>query len=39
MNTNIQQTKFDKANRMVSLLVDHATGKPAESSEYEVLRQ
>lgn len=24
---------------MVSLLVDHATGKPAESSEYEVLRQ
>jgi hypothetical protein len=39
MNTGIQQTKFDKANRMVSLLVDHATGKPVESSEYEVLRQ
>lgn len=39
MNMSIQQTKFDKANRMVSLLVDHATGKPAESSEYEVLRK
>jgi hypothetical protein len=39
MNTGIQQTKFDKANRMVSLLVDHATGRPRESSEYEVLRQ
>lgn len=36
---SIQQTKFDKANRMVSLLVDHATGKPAESSEYEVIRK
>lgn len=39
MNTSIQQSKFDKANRMVSLLIDHSTGKPAESSEYEVLRQ
>jgi hypothetical protein len=39
MNMSIQQTKFDKANRMVSLLVDHATGKTAESSEYEVLRK
>ena len=36
---SIQQAKFDKANRMVSLLVDHATGKPAESSEYEVIRK
>jgi predicted nucleotide-binding protein len=39
MNMGNQQTKFDKANRMASLLVDHATGKTAETSEYELLRQ
>jgi predicted nucleotide-binding protein len=39
MNTGNLQTKFGKASRMASLLVDHATGKTAETSEYELLRQ
>lgn len=32
-------TKFDKANYLVNLLVAHATGQPAENSEYELIRQ
>lgn len=39
MNLDFLQTKFEKANYLVNLLVAHATGNPAESSEYEVLRQ
>lgn len=39
MSFNFLQSKFDKANYLVNLLVAHATGNPAESSEYEVLRQ
>lgn len=39
MSIDFSHTKFDKANYMVNLLVAHATGNPAESSEYEVLRQ
>lgn len=38
MSLDFLQTKFDKANYMVNLLVAHATGNPADSSEYEVLR-
>jgi predicted nucleotide-binding protein len=39
MSTSIQQTKFEKASHFVNLLVAHATGNPADSSEYEALRQ
>lgn len=39
MSLDFLHTKFDKANYMVNLLVAHATGNPAESSEYETLRQ
>lgn len=31
-------TKFDKANYLVNLLVAHATGNTADSTEYEALR-
>jgi predicted nucleotide-binding protein len=39
MTLDFLHTKFDKANYMVNLLVAHATGNPADSSEYEALRQ
>lgn len=39
MSLEYLQTKFDKANYLVNLLVAHATGQPAENSEYELLRQ
>jgi len=39
MSTSIQETKFEKARQLVNLLVAHATGIPADSSEYEALRQ
>lgn len=39
MSLDFLQTKFDKANYMVNLLVAHATGGSANSSEYEALRQ
>jgi len=39
MSLDFLQTKFDKANYLVNLLVAHATGQPANSSEYELLRQ
>jgi hypothetical protein len=39
MSTSIQQTKFEKASHLVNLLVARATGNPADSSEYEALRQ
>ena len=39
MSTSIRQTKFEKASHLVNLLVAHATGNPADSSEYEALRQ
>lgn len=38
MNLDFLQTKFEKANYMVNLLVAHATGNPANNSEYESLR-
>ena len=39
MSLDYLHTKFDKANYMVNLLVAHATGNFADSSEYEALRQ
>lgn len=39
MSASIRQTKFEKASHLVNLLVAHATGNPADSSEYEALRQ
>lgn len=39
MSLDFLHTKFDKANYMVNLLVAHATGNPADTSEYEALRQ
>jgi predicted nucleotide-binding protein len=39
MSLAFLQSKFEKANYLVNLLVAHATGNPADSSEYEVLRQ
>jgi predicted nucleotide-binding protein len=39
MSIKFLDTKFDKANYLLNLLVSHATGKPADSQEYEVLRQ
>jgi len=38
MGLDFLLTKFDKANYFVNLLVAHATGSPANSSEYETLR-
>jgi predicted nucleotide-binding protein len=39
MSLDYLHTKFDKANYLLNLLVAHATGQPAENSEYELLRQ
>ncbi|MES2283366.1 MAG: nucleotide-binding protein [Pseudomonadota bacterium] len=39
MSLDFLQTKFEKANYLVNLLVAHATGGSADSSEYEALRQ
>ena len=39
MSTSIQQAKFEKASHLVNLLIAHATGNLADSSEYEALRQ
>lgn len=39
MSLDYLHTKFDKANYLVNLLVAHATGQPADNSEYELLRQ
>lgn len=39
MSTSIQQAKFEKASHLANLLIAHATGNPADSSEYEALRQ
>jgi predicted nucleotide-binding protein len=39
MSLDYLHSKFDKANYLVNLLVAHATGQPAENSEYELLRQ
>ena len=38
MSLDFLETKFDKANYLVNLLVAHATGGSADSSEYETLR-
>ena len=38
MNLHLPQTKFEKANYLVNLLVAHATGGSADSSEYQALR-
>ena len=39
MSLDFLQTKFEKANYLVNLLVARATGGSADSSEYEALRQ
>lgn len=39
MSLDFLRTKFEKSNYMVNLLVAHATGNPAENSEYELLRK
>ena len=39
MSINFLQTKFEKANYLVNLLVARATGGSADSSEFEALRQ
>jgi predicted nucleotide-binding protein len=39
MSIEFLHTKFDKASYLLNLLVSHATGKPADSKEYEALRQ
>jgi predicted nucleotide-binding protein len=39
MSLNFLKTKLEKANYLVNLLVTHATGGSADSSEYEALRQ
>jgi len=39
MSTSTQQSKFEKASHMANLLIAHATGNPADSSEYEALRK
>jgi len=39
MSIHFLQSKFDKVNYLVNLLVAHATGNSADSSEYEALRQ
>lgn len=38
MSLDFLQTKFDKVDYLVNLLVSHATGGSANSSEYEALR-
>jgi len=39
MSIEFLQTKFDKANYLLNLLVSHATGGFADTKEYEALRQ
>ncbi|CAH2706321.1 TIR-like domain-containing protein [Xanthomonas campestris pv. nigromaculans] len=39
MSIQFLETRFDKANYLVNLLVAHATGVSADSAEYETLRQ
>lgn len=39
MSIDFLKTDFEKVNYLLTLLVAHATGNPAESSEYEILRQ
>ena len=39
MSIEFLRTDFEKVSYLLNLLVAHATGKPAESGEYEVLRQ
>lgn len=39
MSIELLKTDFEKANYLLNLLVSHATGKVADSSEYELLRQ
>ncbi|MDO9286557.1 MAG: nucleotide-binding protein [Aquabacterium sp.] len=38
MSIEFLKTDFEKVSYLLNLLVAHATGKPAESSEYETLR-
>lgn len=38
MSIEFLRTDFEKASYLLTLLVAHATGKPADSSEYEALR-
>ncbi|TXT36039.1 MAG: hypothetical protein FD135_4554 [Comamonadaceae bacterium] len=39
MSIEFLQTKFDKANYLLNILVSHATGGAADTKEYEALRQ
>lgn len=39
MSIEFLTSDFEKANYLLNLLVSHATGKVADSSEYELLRQ
>lgn len=39
MSVEFLKTDFEKANYLLNLLVSHATGKLADSTEYELLRQ
>lgn len=39
MSIEFLKTDFEKVSYLLNLLVAHATGKPAESSEYEILRR
>lgn len=39
MSLDFLESKFDKANYLLNLMVAHATGNPAIPLEYEVLRQ
>lgn len=39
MSIEFLNTKFDKANYLMNILVSHATGNAADSKEYEALRQ
>jgi predicted nucleotide-binding protein len=38
MSLNFLETSFDKVSYLQNLLIAHATGKPADSGEYEELR-
>lgn len=38
MSIEFLKTDFEKVSYLLNLLVAHATGKPAKSSEYEILR-
>lgn len=38
MSIDFLKSDFEKVSYLLNLLVAHATGKPAESSEYEILR-